>query len=79
MTALPTPTDDHAALDGAVFEAVGDTLATAAGYIDIAARSVDLRDARSLAYSLRCACAAVASAGEMVAELRPSQRGGRRS
>ena len=78
MNALPrTPTapDDL----GAVYDALADTMATAATYAETAVRFATLRDARALAYAVRATSAALLSAADLVEEVRPSRlQGGAR-
>lgn len=70
-TGLPT------ADPGMVYEAVGEAAAQAEIYARTAAEFAAVGDARGLAYSIRCAAAALQAAASMAEELRPSQRGGR--
>ena len=79
MTALRTITSNDTAPNSAVFDAIGEAVLAADGYVDIAMRAVELRDGKALSYSLRCASAALVTAAEMAAELRPPHRGGSRS
>ena len=61
---------------GAVYDALADTMATAATYAETAVRFANLRDARALVYAIRATSAALLSAADLVEEVRPSRRQG---
>lgn len=72
---LPTP--DRIAMDGLSFDAIGEASSLAAAYADMAARFASVNDARGVAYSLRCASAALLTATQAAEMLqRPAPRRG---
>lgn len=60
------------------FDAVGEAAAVAGNYIHAAGQFAQVRDARGLAYALRQAAVALASAASTAQALRPSTDGGGR-
>lgn len=54
-----------------IYNALAETMATAAIYAENAARFAEIRDPRALAYSIRSAAACLMTAAELVEEVRP--------
>ena len=59
------------------FESIAEAAATAETYAHAAMNFAAVGDARGLAYSLRCAAAALRTASEMAETLRPNREGRR--
>ena len=59
-----------------VFEAVAEAAAQAETYARAATDFAAIGDARGLAYSIRCASAALVAAADLADELRPSRQNG---
>lgn len=62
-----------------VFEAVAEAAAQAEVYARAATDFAAIGDARGLAYSIRCAAAALMTASGLADELRPSRQDGERA
>lgn len=62
---------------GLIFESVAEAAAQAEIYARTASEFAAIGDARGLAYSIKCAAAALQTAASMAEELRPSRQGGR--